>query len=155
MIHPTAARVLNVDKYDIATDNITGSQSGFNSYYRTKWFDAGTYLQKKMFRRPEIVLKEAEVAQTVNVKVYHDFDETDANWQREFNLVQQNPSSAVWGIGIWGTTLWSSGTTSSTIKTGKNLGLAKTVQLQFTGPSGQAWGINSIGYKFNSRRVTS
>lgn len=39
------------------------------------------------------------------------------------------------------------------IKTGKNLGMAKTVQLKFTGQPSQPWGVNSIGYKFNSRRV--
>jgi len=77
----------------------------------------------------------------------------DANWRREFNLVQAPDSSSTWGAALWDSGFWSSGAASSTIKTGKNLGMAKTVQLQFTGPSGQSWGINSIGYKFNSRRV--
>lgn len=153
MIHPTLPRVLDVDKYNVATDNVAGTEAGFTSYYRTKWFDAGTYMQKKMFRRPEIVMKEAEIAQDVNVKVYHDFDEADANWKREFNISQGNSTTSLWGSALWDVALWSSGVVSSVIKTGKNLGMAKTVQLQFTGQSGQPWGINSIGYKFNSRRV--
>lgn len=153
MIHPTLPRVLDVDKYDVATDNIAGTEVGFNSYYRTKWFDGGTYMQKKMFRRPEIVMKEAEVAQAVNVKVYHDFDEADANWKRQFDIEQPNATTSLWGVGVWDVSTWSSGVVSSVIKTGKNLGMAKTVQLQFTGQSGQPWGVNSIGYKFNSRRV--
>jgi len=153
MIHPTTACVVNVDRYSVATDDFNGTASGFTSYYRTKWFDGGSYLQKKMFRRPDVVLKEAEQAQTINVRVYHNFDEADANWKREFDLVQSPPAASAWGSAIWGTSLWSSGVVSSTIKTGKNMGLAKTVQLQFNGPTGQAWGINSIGYKFNSRRV--
>jgi len=153
LIHPTLPRVLDVDKYDLSTDNIAGTAVGFSSYYRTKWFDAGTYMQKKMFRRPEIVMKEAEVAQQVNVKVYHDFDEADANFRREFNLGQGNSTTSLWGSALWDVSLWSTGVVSSVIKTGKNLGMAKTVQLKFTGQSGQPWGINSIGYKFNSRRV--
>jgi hypothetical protein len=59
----------------------------------------------------------------------------------------------LWGSALWDVALWSTGAVSSVIKTGKNLGMAKTVQLKFTGQSGQPWGINSIGYKFNSRRV--
>jgi hypothetical protein len=31
--------------------------------------------------------------------------------------------------------------------------LARSVQLQLSGPLGQAWGINSIGYKYQGRRV--
>jgi hypothetical protein len=153
LIHPTLPRVLDVDKYDLATDNIAGTAVGFSSYYRTKWFDGGTYLQKKMFRRPDIVMKEAEVSQQVNVKIYHDFDEADANFRREFNIEQPNSTTSLWGSALWDVALWSTGAVSSVIKTGKNLGMAKTVQLKFTGQSGQPWGINSIGYKFNSRRV--
>lgn len=153
MIHPTQPRVLDVDKYDDSSDNIAGTPAGFTSYYRTKWFDGGSYMQKKMFRRPEIVMKEAEVPQSVNVRVYHDFDEADANYKREFNIVQSGAATSVWGSSLWGSSFWSSGTASSLIKVGKNLGLAKTVQLQFNGQPSQAWGVNSIGYKFNSRRV--
>jgi hypothetical protein len=153
MIHPTQPYVLSVDNYAEETDTITASNQGFASYYRTKWFDAGSYSQKKMFRRPDIVLKEADSAQTINVRVYHDFNEGDNNWKREFNIVQSSPASSLWGSALWGSAVWSSGIVSSTVKTGKNLGLARTVQLQFNGPVGQAWGINSIGYKFNSRRV--
>lgn len=153
MIHPTQPYVLNVDRYGSQTDTITAANQGFSSYYRTKWFDGGSYMQKKMFRRPDIVLKESDTSQTVNVRVWHNFDETDANWQREFNLVQIPVASSTWGSATWDSGFWSSGSASSTIKTGKNLGMARTVQLQFNGPTGQAWGINSIGYKFNSRRV--
>ena len=153
MIHPTQPYVLNVDRYGAEADTITSVDQGFTSYYRTKWFDGGSYMQKKMFRRPDIVLKEADGSQTVNVRVWHNFDETEANWKREFNLIQIPVSSSTWGIAIWDSGFWAAGAASSIVKTGKNLGMARTVQLQFTGPSGQSWGINSIGYKFNSRRV--
>jgi hypothetical protein len=153
MIHPTEPYVLNVDRYSEETDTITTTGQGFTSYYRTKWFDGGSYMQKKMFRRPDVVLKESDTNQSVNVKVWHNFDEADTNWVREFTLDQTIPTSGTWNLALWGSGIWGVGAASSVIRTGKNLGLAKTVQLQFTGPSGQAWGINSIGYKFNSRRV--
>lgn len=161
MIHPTQPRVLSVDRYGDSVDNINGSAIGFPSYYRTKWFDGGSYMQKKMFRRPEIVMREAETPQIVNVKVYHDFNETDSNWRRQFDIAQSGNATSLWGTAVWaqtsesaGASVWSSGAASSVLRNGKNLGLAKTVQLQFTGQSGEPWGINSIGYKFNSRRVT-
>lgn len=153
MVHPTQPYVLRVDRYAEEADTIISVGQGFSSYYRTKWFDGGSYMQKKMFRRPDVVLKESATNQSINVRVWHNFDEADENWKREFNLEQTIPTNATWGVALWGTGTWGVGAASSLVKTGKNLGLARTVQLQFTGPSGQAWGINSIGYKFNSRRV--
>jgi len=75
MIHPTQPYVLNVDRYGAEADTITSVDQGFTSYYRTKWFDGGSYMQKKMFRRPDVVLKEADGSQVVNVRVWHNFDE--------------------------------------------------------------------------------
>jgi len=48
---------------------------------------------------------------------------------------------------------WSVGAISSTVQKGRNLGLARSVQLEFIGPASQKWGVNSIGYKYQSRRV--
>ncbi len=153
MAHPTQPYVLNVDRYADESDVITTTGQGFASYYKTKWFDAGSYMQKKMFRRPDVVLKESSTNQSINVKVWHNFDEADSNWKREFDIEQTIPTISTWGTALWGTGIWAVGAASSVIRTGKNLGMARTVQLQFTGPLNQAWGINSIGYKFNSRRV--
>ena len=153
MIHPTESFVIKVDMYSDEFDNITGSEVGFESYYRTRWFDGGSYMQKKMFRRPDVVVKEVAAAQTIVVDVYHNFDESEGNERRSFNLTQ-TPSTAglIWGSGLWQEN-WSAGAISSTILTGSNLGLAKCIQLEFVGPSGQQWGINSIGYKYQSRKV--
>jgi hypothetical protein len=54
---------------------------------------------------------------------------------------------------LWGTGIWGAGAASAVVVTGSNLGLARCVQLQFSGELGKKWGINSIGYKFQSRRV--
>jgi len=153
MIHPNQPRVLQVDKYSLDSDNITGTPTNFTSYYRTKWFDGGSYMQKKMFRRPDIVTKEPSTSTVINVKVYHNFEEGDGTERKNFDLTL-TPSAAgiVWGAGLWGG-VWGSGAASSTVLSGRNLGLARCVQLQFTGPAGQFWGINSIGYKYQGRRV--
>ena len=93
------------------------------------------------------------MSQTIGVKVYHDFDEADGNERRTFNLTQSPIGSGmVWGSSNWGDN-WSTGAISSLLITGNNLGLAQTVQLEFNGPLGQLWGINSIGYKYQPRQV--
>jgi len=153
LCHPTLARVLQVDMYSQELDNIATVESSFVSYYRTKWFDGGSYSQRKMFRRPEFVIKQSTIAQTIGVKVYHDFDEADGNERRTFNVTQTPISlGMVWGSSNWGDN-WSSGAVSSLLVTGNNLGLAQTVQLEFDGPLGQTWGLNSIGYKYQPRQV--
>lgn len=153
MCHPTQAYVLKVDLYNEETDNITGTAVPFTSYYKTRWFDGGSYIQKKMFRRPDFVIKESDLAQSITVKVYHDFSEGSGNEKKIFSVSQTPPSGGlIWGSGLWGEN-WSVGAISSTVKTGRNLGLARCVQLEFIGPSSQKWGLNSIGYKYQSRRV--
>lgn len=153
MIHPTQPYVLAVDKYNLDSDNITGTATSFTSYYRTKWFDGGSYMQKKMFRRPDIVTKEPTSSTTINVKVYHNFEDGNNAERKNFDLTfTPRTAGLIWGVGVWGDS-WGSGAPSATVLTGRNLGLARAVQLQFTGPAGQFWGINSIGYKYQGRRV--
>lgn len=153
MCHPTQPYVLKVDLYNQETDNITGTAVPFTSYYKTRWFDGGSYMQKKMFRRPDFVIKESDLAQTITVKVYHDFSEGAGNERKIFSISQVPPSTGIlWGSGLWGGN-WSVGAISSTVKSGRNLGLARSVQLEFIGPSSQKWGLNSIGYKYQARRI--
>lgn len=151
--HPTEPYVMQVDMYSQEMDNVTGTDTGFSSTYRTKWFDASTYAQKKMFRRPDFVVKETTVPQNITIGVYHDFNEAVGNEARIFVLTQTPPANGlIWGSGLWGEN-WSSGAVSSTILTGSNLGMARTVQLEFTGPIGQQWGLNGIGYKYQTRKI--
>lgn len=165
MLHPTTAAIMQVDMYDESVDKIAvgGASAGYPTVYRTKWFDAGSYMQRKMFRRPDLVMKESETRLQVTVGVYHDFQESDGSEARTFDVILPNAAGGMfWDDDSWanealdGSTsgsVWSSGVISSTIKTAKNLGLAKTVQLRFSGELGKAWGINSIGYKWTPRRV--
>ncbi len=153
MCHPTSAYVVKVDMYGEETDNITGSNVAFSSYYKTRWFDGGSYMQKKMFRRPDFVVKESDLAQSITVKVYHDFTEGEGNERKIFDISQSPPTTALlWGSGLWGED-WASGAASSKVLAGRNLGLARAIQLEFVGPSQQRWGVNSIGYKYQARRI--
>jgi hypothetical protein len=153
MIHPIQARVLAVDKYSLDTDNITGTTANFSSTYRTKWFDGGTFMQKKMFRRPDFVVKEPSTTANINVKVYHDYDDGDNNERRIYDLTVTPPDGGlIWGTDLWGD-YWGSGLSTSAVVVGKNLGLARSVQIELTGPAGQSWGVNSIGWKYQPRRI--
>lgn len=155
MIHPVEPCILSVDNYGVSNDSISAidATQPFNSYYRTKWHDAGSYMQRKFFRRPDFVMKESSDDQDVTVSVFHDYNENTT--KRTFTLSQNSVSQFQWDdpSSVWDTAKWAAGAISSAVLTGRNLGLAKTIQLQFNGPSGKEWGINSIGFKFVPKRI--
>lgn len=155
MIHPTLPRVLKVDVYDEEKDLIGGTQQNFSSYYRTGWVDGRSYSQKKMFRRPDIVVKQVDTERVVNVKVYHNFEEALGNERKDFNLSLASSATGMrWGSGQWDVDSWGVVAQGAQVLRGSNLGLARSVQLLFTGPDGLSWGIDSISYKYNTRKVT-
>jgi len=163
--HPVVKVVLQVDKYDYDFDsiNVDGSISGFPTVYRTKWFDGGSFLQRKMFRRPDLVMRETDSNENIAVQVFHDYQEAIGSEKRTFNITLNSSAvGMVWGTDNWaiepagGTpygSVWSVDVLGGSIKTASNLGLAKTVQLRFVGELTKPWGINSIGYKWVPRRV--
>ena len=166
LCHPTVPTVLRVDMFNFDYDKILadGTESGFDTVYLTKWFDAGSYMQRKMFRRPDFVMRETETNQNITVDVYHDYQESEGSEKRSF-VIGLTPTSTgmVWGNN-WATlvvgsateyegSVWSNDTLGGSIKTAKNLGLCRTVQLRFSGETKKPWGINSVGYKWVPRRV--
>ena len=154
MCHPTQPYVMSVDLYGSEYDNISGTDVAFPSYYKTRWFDGGSYMQKKMFRRPDFVVKESDTPQDITVKVYHDFSEGAGNERKIFNINQTPQTDGlIWDLGFWDAENWSVGAISSTVVAGRNLGLARSIQLEFIGPPARRWGLNSIGLKYQSRRV--
>ena len=155
LMHPTLPRVLEVEVFSSETDFISQAEANFATYYRTGWVDGNNYSMKKMFRRPDFVLKQVDTQRTLNVKVFHNFEEAVGNERKSIDIVL--PASA--SGGQWGTMLWGSGTwgviaKGAEVRRGSNLGLARCVQLLFTGPTGGEWGIDSIAYKYNNRKVT-
>lgn len=152
--HPTEPRVLSVDLYDVPFDNITGTDVQFTSRYRTRWIDAGSYSQKKMFRRPDIIAKQNTSESAINIKAFADYEEADSGGIKEFLVtVPASGSGMTWGTSNWGETPWGYANTGSQIITGRSIGLANSIQLEFTGPTGQRWGLNSYTLKYNPRRV--
>jgi hypothetical protein len=155
--HATSAYVLKVDVYEDEADDVTGTATAFASYYRTGWVDGRTYAQKKMFRRPDIVFKQVDSSRTVNVKVYHNYEEATGNERKQFDVtLDSSGSGMLWGVGQWGVGLWGENAEGVQVLAGQNLGFARAVQLLFTGPSSNnsGWGFDSIAYKFNVRKVT-
>jgi hypothetical protein len=153
--HPTLSRVLEVDLYEYEKDLINGTETGFSSFYRTGWYDGRMYSMKKMFRRPDFVVKQLNEASQINVKVYHNYEEAPGNERKNFNLsIPASAQGMRWGLANWGVGYWGLDAEGSQVIRGSNLGLARSVQLLFTGPTGLSWGIDSIAYKFNTRKVS-
>lgn len=155
VIHPNIPRVLRVDAFEAETDLLATVETNFTSYYRTGWVDGRSYSMKKMWRRPDIVIKQSDTARTVNVKVFHNFEEANGNERKTFDIsIDASATGMLWGEGRWGSDKWGVQAEGAQVVRGSNLGLARSVQLLFTGPTGLSWGIDSISYKFNSRKVT-
>lgn len=153
--HPTLPRVLRANVYSSETDRVGGQELGFQSYYRTGWVDGRMYSMKKMFRRPDFVVKQVDTPRVINVKVYHNYEEAAGNERKSFNInLSSSADGMLWGTGIWGQDYWGIVAEGAQVLRGSNLGLARAVQLVLTGPVGKSWGIDSIAYKYNPRKVT-
>jgi hypothetical protein len=154
--HPALPVVLQVDMYNNSYDNIDGiTEQQFNSRYRTRWIDAGSYSQKKMFRRPDIVVKQAIASSSIIVKAYGDYEESESGEIRQYSIsVPASSGGTVWGTSVWGST-WGGVNLGSQLISGRSIGLAKAVQLEFVGPIGVSWGINSYTLKYNPRKVVA
>ncbi len=152
--HPTSPVVLQVDMYNNAYDMIDGVVNyQFPSRYRTRWMDAGSYSQKKMFRRPDIVVKQTLSDTSLVIKAYGDYEESNSGEIRQYNVsVPAGAGGTIWGSSNWGST-WGGVNVGSQLITGRSIGLAKAVQLEFVGPTGISWGVNSYTLKYNPRKV--
>lgn len=155
-VHSSQPYVLAVDGYTNGYDNITGTEYQFTSRYRTRWIDGGSYSQKKMFRRPEVVVKQQGISGSMIVKAYGDYEEADNSEIKQYSLtIPSAGSGMIWGTGRWNISSWGAANSGSQLITGRSIGLAKSIQLEFTGPVGTSWGINSFTLKYNPRRVTA
>lgn len=153
IMHPTKPYVLWVDQYSSAYDNVDGTENQFTSRYRTRWIDAGSYSNKKMFRRPDIIAKQTQLASTINVKAYGNYEEAAGSEIRQYSIaLPASGSGMLWGSNNWGAT-WGSENVGSQIVAGRSIGLLKSVQLEFSGSPGANWGINSYTLKYNPRKV--
>ena len=155
MIHPIIPRVLRVDAFTSQKDLLATVETNFASNYRTGWIDGNTYSMKKMFRRPDFVLKQVDTAISVNVKVFHDYEEATGYERKDVNITLPATSTGfVWDTSLWDTATWGTTSVGAEVVRGFNLGLARSVQLLFTGPVGKKWGLDSIAFKYNNRKIT-
>lgn len=153
--HSTLPNVLSVDIHGQSYDNITGIDYQFVSRYRTRWVDMGSYSQRKMFRRPDVVIKQNAVEQVINLRVYGNYEESESGQMTNYDITVPAASSGMlWGTSLWGSE-WGGSNTGSQVIKGRSIGLARSVQLEFVGPVGTSWGINSYTLKYNPRKVNA
>lgn len=158
--HPSNAYVLKVDQLSVYQDDVGTGLSNFVSYYTTPWQDANNVSNRKMWRRPDFVVKQTSVATDLTLRVYHDWEESIVARTYIVSL-NSSGSSLVWtapatepdGNAGWNQANWGASATGSALAIGKSLGLARSVQLQIQGEGGKPWGVNSITYKYNPRKV--
>ncbi len=155
MIHPAIPRVLRVDVFTSQKDLLATVETSFDSNYRTGWVDGNSYSMKKMFRRPDFVLKQVDAPISLNIKVFHDYEEATGFERKDINVtLPASTSGFVWDTSVWDTATWGTTSVGAQVVRGSNLGLARSVQLLFTGPVGKKWGLDSIAFKYNNRKVT-
>ena len=151
--HATSPYVLSVDEYNNSYDNITGTEQQFASRYRTRWMDAGSYSQKKMWRRPDVVIKQAQTDSTLTFDIFSDYEESTTT--KSYSIEIPNAGSGMlWGVSKWAEAAWGASNYGSQIVNGRSIGLAKAIQVEFSGSAGAKWGINSLTMKYNPRKVT-
>lgn len=144
VLHPSQPFALQIDVNDAAQDTIAGTPQNFESYYVTKWQDAGSPTSKKFWRRPEFVVRQLGEDTAIDVEVFHNWDRSSS--QRTFQLEFTGTAFA------GGYESWVQPDLGSDLVKGSNLGLANSIQLKVSGVGNQAWGVNGITHKFNSRR---
>lgn len=158
--HPSNAYVLKIDQLSVYQDDVGTGPANFTSYYTTPWQDANNVSNRKMWRRPDFVVKQTSVATTLTLRVYHDWEEAiiartyvvslDASGDA---LIWTAPATEPDAVDGWNQAPWGESATGSALAIGKSLGLARSVQLNIQGEGGKPWGVNSITYKYNPRKV--
>lgn len=159
-LHPTSPYCLQL-RADVFQDDIAGTPAGYPSHYTTRWHDAGVISAKKMWRRPDLVVKQPTTDVTLTVQVYHNWEEASARRIHQLVVSGAGTNSLQWnaigsepdGIPGWGEAEWGAGAEGATFERGSNLGLARSVQLKISGPLAKEWGVNSISYKYIPRKV--
>lgn len=159
-IHPTQPYCLNVAVLDYYEDDITGTPAAYDSWYTTRWVDAGLISAKKLWRQPDFVVKQPDTDLPLQVEVFRDWEE--AAPRRTYTMTVPAPGTAlVWAaeaaepdaVDGWNEASWGGGAVGAQYQRGQRLGLARSVQLRISGPGSLGWGVNSITYKYTPRRI--
>lgn len=160
--HPTNPFVIQVDRFTLFTDDVSGAATNFGSYYVTRWQDAEVVSAKKMWRRPDLIVTQPTVDTTLTVQVYHNWEEALVKRTSLVTISAGAQNALMWReIAVsepdaydgWGQAPWGANAEGAQFKKASNLGLARSVQLKIAGEGGKPWGINSISYKYIARKV--
>jgi hypothetical protein len=127
-------------------DNITGTSSAFESYYVTSWQDGKNVSARKFWRRPEFVLRQETSGTSVDVRVFHDWNQSDV--VKSFTITQGAVDVSVETWQSWLDPDWG----ASHLKA-DSLGNSRAVQLKLVGNGTDGWGLYSLTYKYNPRKV--
>jgi len=147
-----AAHAFMLEAREDASDVVHDTVTGFDSFVRTAWMDAGAPTWKKSWRRPDFLLRGIQNPTDISITVFHNFDHL--NPARQYR-VQFSPVSeqAMWGQFVWGDgTKWGKGTQTGSPERGSTMGRAGALQVLATGTPGKPWGLNGIVFKYVPRR---
>lgn len=157
-------------------DLIDGVEYPIDSYFRTRWMNAGMETVKKRWRRPDIVLKENDQPYEVTLYVYHDYQESDARRTKTL-IAGADGAGGLWtadpewdgtdasletpevGAPIWSETPdpdeagWGLTAVGSVIERASGLGSAAAVQLEIRAEPGIPFSVGSIVFKYVLRRI--
>lgn len=167
--HPSTACTLQLDVENSILDNVSGTQTAFVSRYRTRWIDVGSYSQKKMFRRPDVVAKQAPVDALITLNIYKDYEEAPGTEHRSYTILNRaagggmlwnSPTTPPGVLGQWSDNpdspyKWGSPNSGSQIVAGRGIGLLRSIQIEFVGPTNSIWGVSSYSLKYNPRKVSA
>lgn len=146
-IHPYQPYVLTLDVRDNGNqDNITGTSVAFESYYVTSWQDGKNVSAKKFWRRPEFVLRQETNGTSIDVDVYHDWNQSATVKSFTVSQTGVDVSTETWQS--WLDPDWGASHSKA-----DSLGLSRAVQLKITGNGTDGWGLYSLTYKYNPRKV--
>lgn len=141
-------------------DDLGDGAAEYVSWYTTRWFDAGLIAAKKMWRSPAFVTHQPDADESLTVEVYHDWEEAAPRRTWQLNITAP-PAGLAWAATAvepdanagWNEASWGGGAAGAQYERGRNLGLARAVQLRISGPGGADWGVNSISFKYIPRRI--
>jgi hypothetical protein len=124
---PSKARVYDLGLAAQEADDDGGTITAVPAYYRMAWYTSGDTALVKRWRRPTITIACNDSA-TLNVKVFHDFNESSSVKQLTLPI-QAQAGSMVWGDN-WGGN-WAGTDPVYEFARLPSLGRSNAVQLRF------------------------
>jgi hypothetical protein len=145
--------VLELEQFDVFTDDYGAGNTHIDSHYTTRWWDQGEPVVKKRWKRPEFVILAGQESQIV-VNVLRNYDPTFHF--KTFTIGTEAPAGeGVFDVDDWDEGFWArEGGERDEVKRGSPLGNARSVALKFNGPSANLnWRVDALTMKWISKRV--